>query len=87
MWDTCDLFLFWLDGIDGFLFFMCKVAKVCMNRFTSYRSLFLVILLLNFAVWFKVSSDIFLVFALFLCISEEDNRMVEQKSLSSKFAS
>ena len=81
------IFYFGLMGLMSFSFFMCKVAKVCMNRFTSYRSLFLVILLLNFAVWFKVSSDIFLVFALFLCISEEDNRMVEQKSLSSKFAS
>lgn len=48
---------------------------------------FFVILLLNFAVWFKVSSDIFLVFALFLCIGEEDNRMAEQKSLPDKFTS
>lgn len=42
---------------------------------------------MNFAVWFKVSSDIFLVFALFLCIGEEDNRMAEQKSLPDKFTS
>lgn len=66
---------------------MCKVTKVCMNRFASYRSLFGVILLLNFAVWFKVSSDIFLVFALFLCINEEDNQIEEQKSLPEKFTS
>ena len=58
-----------------------------MNRFASYRSLFGVILLLNFAVWFKVSSDIFLVFALFLCINEEDNQIEEQKSLPEKFTS
>lgn len=81
------IFYFGLMGLMAFCFFMCRVAKVCMNRFVSYRSLFGVILLLNFAVWFKVSSDIFLVFALFLCINEEDNRMAEQKSLSSKFAS
>lgn len=65
------IFYFGLMGLMSFSFFMCKVAKVCMNRFTSYRSLFFVILLLNFAVWFKVSSDIFLVFALFLCVTEE----------------
>lgn len=81
------IFYFGLMGLMSFSFFMCKVAKVCMNRFASYRSLFLVILLLNFAVWFKVSSDIFLVFALFLCINEEDNRMAEQKSLPDKFTS
>lgn len=65
------IFYFGLMGLIVFSLFMCKVAKVCMNRFTSYRSLFFVILLLNFAVWFKVSSDIFLVFALFLCVTEE----------------
>lgn len=81
------IFYFGLMGLMSFSFFMCKVAKVCMNRFASYRSLFFVILLLNFAVWFKVSSDIFLVFALFLCIGEEDNRMAEQKSLPDKFTS
>lgn len=81
------IFYFGLMGLMAFSLFMYKVAKVCMNRFTSYRSLFFVILLLNFAVWFKVSSDIFLVFALFLCISEEDNQMAEQKSLLDKFTS
>lgn len=65
------IFYFGLMGLIVFSLFMCKVAKVCMNRFTSYRSLFFMILLLNFAVWFKVSSDIFLVFALFLCVTEE----------------
>lgn len=79
------IFYFGLMGLVAFSFFMCKVAKVCMTRFASYRSLFFVILLLNFAVWFKVSTDIFLVFALFLCISkEEENQMAEQKSLSDK---
>lgn len=65
------IFYFGLVGLMAFCFFMCKVAKVCMNRFASYRSLFFVILLLNFAVWFKVATDIFLVFALFLCVTEE----------------
>lgn len=52
-----------------------------MNRFASYRSLFFVILLLNFIVWFKVSTDIFLVFALFLCLDKDDGQMAVQKSL------
>lgn len=68
------IFYFGVMGLMAFSLFMYKVAQVCMNRFTAYRSLFFVILLLNFAVWFKVSTDIFLVFALFLCMSEEENQ-------------
>lgn len=68
------IFYFGVTGLVAFSLFMCKVARVCMNRFVSYRSLFGVLLLLNFAVWFKVSTDIFLVFALFLCMSGEENQ-------------
>lgn len=81
------IFYFGVTGLVAFSLFMCKVAKVCMNRFTSYRSLFFMILLLNFAVWFKVSTDVFLVFALFLCISKEENQIAEQKSLSDQLIS
>ena len=58
-----------------------------MNRFASYRSLFFVILLLNFIVWFKVSTDIFLVFALFLCLDKDDDQMAVQKSLENNVIS
>lgn len=78
------IFYFGVIGLVAFSLFMYKVAQVCMNRFTSYRSLFFVILLLNFAVWFKVSTDIFLVFALFLCMTETEDQMVKQEPLSDK---
>ena len=52
-----------------------------MNRFQSYRGLFFMILLLNFIIWLKVSTDIFLVFALFLCISKEENDAYEERML------
>lgn len=81
------IFYFGMMGLMAFSVFMCKVALVCMNRFTSYRSLFFVILLLNFTVWFKVSTDIFLVFALFLCMTETEDQMVKQEPLSDKLVS
>lgn len=81
------LFYFGVMGLMAFSLFMYKVAQVCMNRFTSYKSLFFVILLLNFAVWFKVSTDIFLVFALFLCMTETEDQMVKQEPLSDKLVS
>lgn len=75
------IYYFGVAGLIAFSLFMIKTGKVCMNRFASYRSLFFVILLLNFIVWFKVSTDIFLVFALFLCIDKDDEQFAEQKSL------
>ena len=75
------IYYFGLAGLIAFILFMIKASKVCMNRFASYRSLFFVILLLNFIVWFKVSTDIFLVFALFLCLDKDDGQMAVQKSL------
>lgn len=80
------IFYFGIFGLLAFGIYMCKVAKVCMKRFTNYRLMFLLILLLNFAIWFKVSTDIFLVFALFLCISEEENNTYEQHILSDESA-
>ena len=67
------IYYFGVFGLLAFCLFMCKAGRICMNRFTSYRTLFLMILLVNFIVWLKVSTDIFLVFALFLCISQEEN--------------
>ncbi len=81
------IFYFGVIGLIAFSLFMYKVAQVCMNRFASYRSLFFVILLLNFAVWFKVSTDIFVVFALFLCITDTEDQMVKQEPLSDELMS
>lgn len=81
------IYYFGVAGLLAFSLFMIKTGKVCMDRFASYRSLFFVILLLNFVVWFKVSSDIFLVFALFLCLDKDDAQMAEQKSLENNVIS
>lgn len=81
------IYYFGVAGLIAFSLFMIKTGKVCMDRFASYRSLFFVILLLNFVVWFKVSSDIFLVFALFLCLDKDDAQMAEQKSLENNVIS
>jgi hypothetical protein len=66
-------FIFYFGIIGAFLFiiFIGKVAYECMLRFKEYRVMFLMILLVNYLVWFKVSSDIFPVFALFLVLNNE----------------
>ena len=76
------IYYFGITGLSAFALFIGKAGRICMKRFVSYRSLFAMIVLLNFAVWFKVSTDLFLVFALFLCMDGEEDRVYEQRRLA-----
>lgn len=67
------IYYFGCIGLFAFMAFFIKTAKVCADRFPKWKTLFWVLLMLNFIIWFKVSTDIFLVFALFLSFSEEDD--------------
>ena len=44
-----------------------------MHKFPEWSMMFLLLLLLHFAVWAKVSTDIFLCFAPFLCLDAEND--------------
>lgn len=66
------IFYFGLVGLCLFLMFFGKVTQICMQRFNGYGLLFLLILSVNLIGWLKVSTDVFLVFALFLCISRNN---------------
>lgn len=76
------LFYFGLTGLIAFSFFIIRTGWACIKKFSDYRYMFLMILVLNFIVWLKVSTDIFLVLAPFLCISKEENDAYEQRSTS-----
>ena len=67
------IYYFGLVGLFAFIIYFCKAASNCINYFPAYKMMFLLILSVNFIVWLKVSTDIFLVFAPFLCISKEEN--------------
>ena len=73
------LFYFGAIGLGTFIVYFCKVAKACAERFPKYAMMFMLVLAINMIVWLKVSTDIFLVFAIFLCISKEDNEEYENK--------
>ena len=62
------IYYFGLIGLFAFSAFMLKIGQILMNRFHEERIMFLIIILLNFIVWFKVSTDLFVVYALFLMI-------------------
>lgn len=64
------LFYFGLTGLLLFLFFFIKVCKICVIRFRDMKYMFFTLLALCLIYWLKVSTDIFSVFALFLCLPE-----------------
>lgn len=55
-----------------FVIYFFKVAQVCMRRFKGYAMMFCLLLVLNYIVWCKVSSDLFPVFAIFLCVTASE---------------
>lgn len=67
------LFYFGIIGLGTFMLFFINVCKYCCRRFPMFKLLFIMILLVNFIQWFKVSTDLFVIFAPFLCISREEN--------------
>ena len=81
------IFYFGLMGLILFILYFYKVAAICMSRFSEYRLLFAALLLLNYIVWFKVASDLFVLFALFLCVpgeeaeNEEGERIINEKGI------
>lgn len=62
-----------LIGLLVLIAYFFKATQICISRFCEYKMMFLMLLAVNMIVWLKVSTDIFLVFALFLCIPKEDN--------------
>ena len=74
------IFYFGLIGLATFMTFFFKAMSICTQRLPQYRILFIAFLVINYLVWFKVATDIFLVFALFLCVSAQENeegRLIE----------
>lgn len=76
------IFYFGLVGTFVFSLFMWKSAWVCIHRFKDYKMMFLMILFVNYIGWFKVSTDIFLVFALFLVCTPENEENSDEKNVT-----
>ena len=78
------IFYFGIMGLVLFIYFFWRVAQICVRRFNSYEILFLMILAVNMIGWVKVSTDIFLVFALFLCVAEEEGVEGGERTIGAK---
>lgn len=62
------IFYFGIVGMLAFAIYMSVVCYLCIRKHRQYSQLLRLLLLVNYLVWFKVSTDIFLLFALFLCV-------------------
>ena len=65
------IFYFGVAGMIAFSLYMFDAARILMDKHPKYKVLFLLVLLVNYVMWFKVASDLFLVFAFFLCADRE----------------
>ena len=75
------IFYFGLIGLLLFCAYMVACANELMKRFPAYSWMFFCILLINFIVWMKVSTDIFVVMAIFLCLREPGKEDVNESIL------
>ena len=57
-----------LAGLLVFSLFFIYLSVACYRRFPQERNLFFMLFVLVFVIWMKVSTDIFLVYAIFMCI-------------------
>ena len=73
------IFYFGIFGLLTFISFFISITQGCMKKFPAQSLLFLFFLAVNMAGWFKVSTDIFLVFAPFLLISREENEEADKQ--------
>ncbi len=73
------IFYFGIFGLMSFIAFFIAITQSCMKKFPAQSMLFLLFLAVNMAGWFKVSTDVFLVFAPFLLISREENEEADKR--------
>lgn len=73
------IFYFGLIGLVAISLVMIYAAYICVDSFPEYKNIFWLVLLCNFVVWLKVSTDIFLFFCPFICASIVQNTFQEEE--------
>lgn len=76
------IFYFGLIGLLSFVFFIIYSTRLCVRAFPEYKIMLFFILLVGLVVWLKVSTDIFLVFALFICLSVMQSSDKDRKDVT-----
>lgn len=66
------IFYFGVIGLFAMVAVIFKAGQACIRNLSGYKLMFVLLLLANYIIWLKVSTDLFLVFALFLMVRSED---------------
>lgn len=74
------IFYFGILGLIAFSTVFIASAIICSKKHPQYTFLFWMILIMNFVGWVKVSSDIFLVFAILICVGKEEYMQTEHEN-------
>jgi len=61
------IFYFGLVGLSLFTAMLAYAASACGKLFTDQKLVFYALLLVGLIIWLKVATDVFLIFALFIC--------------------
>lgn len=75
------IFYFGLIGLSLFIVFILTAARCCMNVLPRDKILIFLFLLMNFAVWMKVATDLFFIMGLYMSLG--DIMLKEQKKIPS----
>lgn len=67
------IFYFGFIGLITFSIFFIKACRMLIRKYPAFKWMFIIALVVNFIQWFKVSTDLFVVFAPFLCLSFQED--------------
>lgn len=76
------IFYFGLLGLSLFSAFLVYASQICSNKHPQYKRLFLLFLLANFVIWFKVSTDLFFIFSILL-LADKDGPLEHKTIMAS----
>lgn len=71
------IFYFGLLGLIAFTVYMVYVSMICIVKFPQHKSLFFLLLLVNFIIWLKVATDLFFIFAILFFADQDDDSVKE----------
>lgn len=82
------IFYFGVIGLFAFSIFLIHASVTCIRLLPKFKLMFLSVIIAGFIVWLKVATDVFPIFALFICVGnmmdepenedEEDTELIEE---------
>ena len=76
------IFYFGLLGLGLFMLFFIRVGVACGRKQPGFKLMFALLVLLNFVIWIKVATDIFVILAPFLCLDLFEKESSDETDIS-----